>query len=209
MSKTKPIARLAKLRDVPSMMPLLNEYARRAEILPRQENEVYQSIREWMIVEADGQIVGAGSLLILWGDIAEIRSLVVAPEWQGRGVGRSIVTALIAEARKLELPTAFALTRKANFFLRLGFELTDMHKLPRKVMKDCVFCPKFQACDELAVIYTLSKTPPTAAPAAAGTAAASAGTAGTAAAGTAAPSSGTGTSGTAAGAAAVPAASAA
>ena len=147
----------AQLVDVPRMMPLLNEFARQAEILPRLEADVYQSIRDWVIAEADGKIVGMGSLLIMWSDLAEIRSLVIDPVYQGQGIGREIVVQLLAEARSLELPRVFALTRKPGFFLKMGFQLTRIENLPRKVQKDCVFCPKFHACDEVAVIMPLAE----------------------------------------------------
>jgi amino-acid N-acetyltransferase len=141
------------------MMPLLNEYARQAEILPRLEAEVYQSIRSWVVAEAKGQVIGMGALVILWHDLAEIRSLVVAPAFQGQGFGQEIVRQLLAEGQALGLPRIFALTRKPGFFLKLGFHLTRMEDLPRKVQKDCVFCPKFNACDEVAVILPLPQLP--------------------------------------------------
>lgn len=151
--------RPAKLTDVPRMMPLLNDYARQAEILPRMEADVYQSIREWIVAEASGRIVGMGALLVLWGNLAEVRSLVVDPAWHGYGIGRKIVSALLEQASALAVPTVFALTRQAGFFLKLGFSLTEKEKLPRKVMKDCVFCPKFHACDEVAVVYSTEGVP--------------------------------------------------
>jgi amino-acid N-acetyltransferase len=140
------------------MMPLLEAYAQQAEILPRSAADVYQSIREWVVVEAEGELIGMGSLLILWQDLAEVRSLVVSPAWQGYGVGRSIVEMLLVEAETLQLPRVFALTRRAGFFLKLGFSLTQKELLPRKVMKDCVICPKFHACDEVAVVLDLLPT---------------------------------------------------
>lgn len=146
------IIRRARLTDVPQMMHLLNDYARQMEILVRAENEVYQTIREWVVVvDEDGKIAGMGALSILWGDLAEVRSLVVDPARHSRGIGRQIVTLLLEDARQLNIPLVFALTRKPGFFLKLGFELTQKEHLPRKVMKDCVFCPKFQSCDEVAV----------------------------------------------------------
>ncbi|RME72073.1 MAG: N-acetyltransferase [Chloroflexi bacterium] len=150
------VVRKARLSDVPDMLPILDEYARQAEILPRTAADVYQTIREWVVAEADGRIVAMGSLLVLWEDLAEIRSLVIAPEFQGRGIGRQIVEQLVAEARQLGLPRVFALTRKPGFFLKLGFHLTRIEDLPRKVQKDCVFCPKFHACDEVAVVLPLT-----------------------------------------------------
>ena len=147
--------RRAGLADVPKMLPLLETYARQAEILPRSEEEVYHSIREWAVAEAENEILGMGSLLIMWRDLAEIRSLVVDPACQGQGVGRKLVELLLDEARHLMLERVFALTRKPGFFLKLGFQLTRIEQLPRKVKRDCVFCPKFHACDEVAVIMEL------------------------------------------------------
>jgi amino-acid N-acetyltransferase len=149
--------RRARLADVAQMMPLLNEYARQAEILPRTEADVYQSIRDWVVADAGRQIVAMGSLVILWHDLAEIRSLVIDPAFQGQGLGRQVVIQLMIEAQALALPRVFALTRKPGFFLKLGFQMTRMEDLPRKVQKDCVFCPKFNACDEVAVIMPLTQ----------------------------------------------------
>lgn len=154
-AKTEIDVRRARLADVSQMMPMLENFARQAEILPRLEADVYQSIRAWVVAEAAGRVVAMGSLFILWHDLAEIRSLVIDPAWQGQGLGRHIVTQLLVEARALALPRVFALTRKPGFFLKLGFQLTRMEDLPRKVQKDCVFCPKFKACDEVAVIMPL------------------------------------------------------
>ena len=154
---TGPIIRRARLVDVPHMMPLLNTYARQAEILPRTESDVYQTIREWVVSEVEGSVVGMGSLAVMWHDLAEIRSLVIDPACQGQGLGGKIVRQLLAEARSLALPRTFALTRKPGFFLKLGFQLTRIEDLPRKVQKDCVFCPKFFACDEVAVIMPLTE----------------------------------------------------
>ena len=89
-------------------MPLLNQYAQQAEILPRTEDDVYRSIREWAVVEAEANIVGMGSLLIMWHDLAEIRSLVIDPAYQGLGLGGKIVNRLLDEAKYLEVGRVFA-----------------------------------------------------------------------------------------------------
>lgn len=150
--------RKARLGDVANMMPLLEAYARQAEILPRTQADVYQSIRAWVVAEVDGKIIGMGSLLIMWDDLAEIRSLIIDPAYHGLGAGRRIVTMLLAEAKSLELARVFALTRKPGFFLKMNFQLTRIEDLPRKVQKDCVFCPKFHACDEVALVMPLDGT---------------------------------------------------
>ena len=154
-ASTAITVRRARLADVNQMMLLLDEYARQAEILPRTEADVYQSIRSWVVAETEGRVIAMGALVVLWHDLAEIRSLVIDLAYQGQGLGRQIVAQLLAEAQALELPRVFALTCKPGFFLKLGFQLTRIEDLPRKVQKDCVFCPKFHACDEVAVIMPL------------------------------------------------------
>ena len=159
------IVRRARPADVPRMMPLLNKYAEEGEILPRSQNEVFDSVRSWVVVEAENtRIVGVGALVIISQELAEVRSLVIYPDFYGQGLGRRIVEMLLAEAQEFDIARVFALTRKPNFFLRLGFHLTRLEKLPAKVRRDCVYCPVFHACDEVAMIIstkdlTLSNVP--------------------------------------------------
>ena len=153
------IVRRARLKDVPLMMALLDEFVQQAEILPRSEDDVYRSIREWVIAEtaSETRLVGLGSLLVMGQNLAEIRSLVIKSGFQGQGIGRRIVDMLLEEAEALQIRRVFALTRKPGFFMKMGFSVTKIEKLPRKVRHDCVFCPVFHACDEVAVILNLPK----------------------------------------------------
>ena len=143
--------RRARVADVPRIAALVERFAGRGEILPRRMEEVYQTLREWVVAEQAGSIVGCGALMILWAGLAEVRSLVVAPEAQGGGLGRGLVVALLEQAAELEIPQVFALTRKTGFFLRLGFQVIPRESLPRKIWKDCITCTKFVGCDEVAV----------------------------------------------------------
>ena len=149
--------RQAQIADVADIATLVDRFAGRGEILPRPTEEIYQSLREWVVAERAGQIIGCGALVILWADLAELRSLVVAPEAQRSGVGRGLVTALMNEAAELKLPQVFALTRKPGFFLRLGFRVVPRESLPRKIWKDCITCTKFVGCDEVAVVRTVDQ----------------------------------------------------
>ncbi len=144
--------RSARIADVPGIAALVDRLAGRGDILPRPIEDIYQSLREWVVAEQAGHIVGCGALVILWADLAEIRSLVVAPESQGVGIGRELVVALVGQAAGLEIPYVFALTRKSQFFLKLGFRVAPRESLPRKIWKDCITCTKFVGCDEVAVV---------------------------------------------------------
>jgi amino-acid N-acetyltransferase len=149
--------RRARIADVPGIADLVGRFAGRGEILPRSEAEIYQTVREWVVAEQSGQIVGCGGLVILWADLAEIRSLVVDPAYQGLGIGRKLVHILLSQAAELEMPQVIALTRKPGFFRTLGFRIVPRESLPRKIWKDCVTCTKFVGCDEVAVVREVDR----------------------------------------------------
>lgn len=146
------ILRPARVADVPAIAELVAYYARQRDLLPRPIGDIYQSVREWVVAEIGGEIVACGSLLVMWGDLAEVRSLAVKAGYQGRGLGQQVVNALVDEARRLGIPTVFCLTRAVNFFAGLGFTTTERDRFPRKVWKDCIHCPMFSNCDEVAMI---------------------------------------------------------
>ncbi len=147
--------RRATLGDVENMHALINAFASKGLMLPKSRNHLYQNIRDFWVAEKEGTFAGCGALHILWLDLGEIRSLAVDERFQGNGVGRRIVEALIREAIALELPQVFALTYQQAFFERLGFVETEKESMPRKVWGECMDCPKFPNCDETAVMLKL------------------------------------------------------
>ncbi|GAB6158468.1 N-acetyltransferase [Desulfotomaculum varum] len=147
--------RKAKISDVEQIHQLISHYAAQGQMLARARTTLYEGIREFSVVEIDGKVVAAGSLHVLWYDLAEIRALAVVPEYTGRGLGRALVETFLQEARELELPRVFALTYKPAFFARCGFRLINKEELPHKVWKECVNCPQFPNCEESAVIIEL------------------------------------------------------
>lgn len=88
-------------------------------------------------------------------DLGEIRSLAVDARFHGNGVGRLIVQELLRDARVLGLPRVFVLTYQKEFFERLGFVEVDKATMPQKVWGECIDCPKFPNCDEIAMILDL------------------------------------------------------
>ncbi len=147
--------RKANVRDVPGITALINETAQKGLVLPKSLNQVYQNIRDVVIYEENGQIIACGALHVLWQDLAEIRSLVVREDYRCHGIGRQLVESLLAEARELGVPRAFALTYRQEFFVGLGFRVVDKEELPHKIWADCIDCVKFPHCDETAVILEL------------------------------------------------------
>lgn len=150
--------RPATLADVPEIEALMAPFVASGDLLPRSEYDLCRHIKEYVVAVApppDGSIVGTGSLKIYSQHLAEVAGLAVGGDYQGAGVGRAIVQALLADARALGLSEVFALTRQPAFFLRLGFQLAEKAQFPVKVWADCARCPRQSCCDEIAVALKL------------------------------------------------------
>jgi len=147
--------RKAKITDVEPIHTLITYYAERGLMLARSRAMLYESLREFTIAEDRDRVVGAGSLHIVWEDLAEIRALAVAPEYCKRGTGRGLVNMFLEESRELAIPRVFALTYQQEFFEKCGFKVVPKDSLPSKVWKECVNCPKFPSCEEIAVIIDI------------------------------------------------------
>ncbi len=152
--------RKAWLTDIPALLNLINSYAANGIMLPRTEFEMAENIRDFLVAFQDGRLVGTGALHFYTPTSGEVRSLAVEPGEKTKGIGRKLVEALEAEARQHDLHSIFAFTYVDKFFEKLGFAEVDRAELPLKAWKDCLRCPKFQACDEIAMLKRLKEAPP-------------------------------------------------
>jgi amino-acid N-acetyltransferase len=147
--------RKAAMRDIPPVLDLINGYAVKGLMLPRTEFELSEAIRDFTVVTQGGELLGCGALHFYSPTLGEIRSLAVHERAKTQGVGRTLVEALIEEAQEYQLEAVFAFTYVVEFFQKVGFHDVERGALPMKAWKDCVRCPKFQACDEIAVLRFL------------------------------------------------------
>lgn len=147
--------RKAVMRDIAPILDLINGYAGKGVMLPRTEFEMSEAIRDFTVVLSGNRLLGCGALHFYTPALAEIRSLAVSEQAKTQGVGRRLVKALVQEAQEYELDAAFAFTYVTEFFEKVGFHVVERGVLPLKAWKDCVRCPKFQACDEIAVLRIL------------------------------------------------------
>jgi len=152
--------RKASLTDIPALLELINAYAAKGIMLPRTEFEMAENIRDFLVAFDAARLVGCGALHFYTATSGEVRSLAVDPSVKTKGIGRALVEALEDEARANELHSIFAFTYVPGFFGKLGFEEVDRGELPLKAWKDCLRCPKFQACDEIAVLKRLKPDAP-------------------------------------------------
>lgn len=147
--------RKATLKDAKSIQTVIDKFAKKDKMLPRSLSEIYENIRDFFICQDKGKIIGISALHILWENLAEIRSVAVLQEYQNKGVGKKLVEQCLKEVKALRVKKVFALTYNPEFFRKLGFKDIDKNALPQKIWGDCLRCPKFPKCEEVAVIKML------------------------------------------------------
>ena len=148
--------RKAKITDLKQVHRLIQEYAKKEQMIPRSLNELYETLRDFVVCEKEDMICGVCALHIMWEDLAEIRSLAVDQKYQHAGIGKKLVRQCLKEAKSLGMKRVFALTYYPEFFRKLGFAPIDKANLPQKIWGDCLRCPRFPECDEHAVIKIFS-----------------------------------------------------
>ncbi len=147
--------RQATIKDVKTIQDTLEHYAQKGLLLPRTLSDLYDNLRDFIVYEKAGEILGVSALHVCWDDLGEIRSLAVLPPRTKQGIGRELVYDCEKDAAKLGLKKLFTLTYQESFFAGLGYQTIDKNQLPHKVWGDCLKCAKFPDCDEIAMIKTL------------------------------------------------------
>jgi amino-acid N-acetyltransferase len=141
--------------DLDAILAIVNYYASQNLMLPRTPEQIRQVLRDFLVAEDGGRVVGCGSNVPLTPRLVELRSLAVAPEYRGSGLGRRLVEALVAKARADGYEQICALTLVEGFFSRCGFVTVDRWTISPKIWHECIYCPKFDACDEIAMLMNL------------------------------------------------------
>jgi amino-acid N-acetyltransferase len=143
----------AIISDIPQIHKLINDYAKEGEMLARPLSDLYEDIRDFLVVREGDRVVACAALHVAWSDLAEIRSVAVAEDMKHKGMGKLLVDACLKEAAELGIGTIFCFTYQPDFFRKQQFTEIDKMELPRKVWTDCFRCPKFPNCDEVALVH--------------------------------------------------------
>jgi len=164
--------RKARISDISQIQRLINFFADKDLMLPRSLNELYENLRDfWVYVEekpevsteggsaygrrnqkTENKILGCCALHISWEDLAEIKSLAVEKSHQRKGIGSVLVEASLREAKELGAKKIFVLTYNPDYFKKFGFKKISKEELPHRIWAECINCPKFPDCEEIAMI---------------------------------------------------------
>jgi amino-acid N-acetyltransferase len=144
--------RNAILPDVEHIQGIIHPYAQAGTLLPRTIPELCENVRDFVVAEDQGKIIGCGALHLYGLHLAEIRSIAVHPDAKKQGAGRKLVEALLREAERQNVSCVCLFTRIPDFFALMGFSVARREELPDKIYKDCLHCPSLYACDEIAMV---------------------------------------------------------
>jgi amino-acid N-acetyltransferase len=113
--------RPAKTTDVSTIRKLVDTYAPERRLLSKATVTLYEAVPEFLVIENNGQVIGAGAIHVLWEDLAEVRTVAVFPEFKDQGIGSQILEALLKRAKELGVKRVFCLTFETKFFAKHGF----------------------------------------------------------------------------------------
>lgn len=148
--------RPAEHTDIDTIVRMIAHYAGQGLMLPRSLNALSEALPNYVVADHDGTVIGCGGLEQYSASTAEIFGLATSPDKSIRGTGSAIVQALIDKARDEKISHVFALTLAPAFFQKMGFKTVQHSDLPMKVWKDCIACPKYGNCDEIAMVLDLN-----------------------------------------------------
>ena len=148
----KYIIRKAHLADSEAIQRLVQHYAKEGKMLPRSLQYVVEHLRDFWVAEIQTEIVGACAFTMSQKDLAEIKSLTVSQEHHHLGIATDLVNTGITEIKALGINRVFCLTYVPEFFEKLGFSQLPKEDLPHKIWTECIHCPSFPDCGEIAFI---------------------------------------------------------
>lgn len=116
--------RSVRKEDLAGLADFIQPFVAEGRLLPRTTEELDELVYNGFIATTDGRLIGFAALEIYSRKLAEIRSLAVLPEFQGKGVGRLLVEECVERARKRDILEVMAITSSEVFFRNCGFDFT-------------------------------------------------------------------------------------
>ena len=126
------IIRRARPDDASAMSALIQEYVPVGTLLPRPPDFIAERTIDFLVASVRSTVIGCVHLEEYSPSMAELRSLVVDPAYQGQGIGAALVNAVEQLAAQRDYPTIFAVSNNDAFFRARGYEPRQIPELDRE-----------------------------------------------------------------------------
>jgi N-acetylglutamate synthase-like GNAT family acetyltransferase len=150
--------RTATAHEADAIHELIDEHLAEGHLLPREFGEILVHVHRFVVAVHDDEVLACAELAPLSRSVAEVRSMVVARQARGRGLGQRIVSELVRRATAAGFEKLCAFTHSPGYFVHLGFSLVPHAWLPEKIVTDCHACSQFRRCGQYAVVRALERS---------------------------------------------------
>jgi amino-acid N-acetyltransferase len=152
MDLSKILIRTAKLPDAVPISRLIDTYAQQGIMLAKSSETIIREIRNFIVAELDGEVIGCCAVSFFNEELAEVRSVVVKLALQNHGIGAMLVRQAEEMLKEEGIKSIFALTMSEKFFSKLSYRKVEKTLFPQKIWRDCLGCSKIMLCDEVAMV---------------------------------------------------------
>jgi len=118
------IVRPAESEDADDVLEFIEVFVEAKRVLPRTLDEMTLLMPTAYVAVIDTEIVGFAALEVYSKKLAEVRSLCVKPDLQGRGIGKKLTQACVHLARERNIFEVMVITSSDDFFRSCGFDFT-------------------------------------------------------------------------------------
>lgn len=150
------LVRTATTDDAPRIHRLIARHTGQGQLLPRTLADVTEHAGRFVVATSRGRVVGCAEVAPLSDAMAEVRSFVVTARSRGRGIGRALIEAVRARARRLHFEQLCAFTHSPAYFAPLDFTIVSHASVPEKIEADCRACRSFGRCGQYALVSDLT-----------------------------------------------------
>jgi amino-acid N-acetyltransferase len=144
--------RKPNVNDVTAMHQMMVPHVVSETLLPRSPRQIVEHLRDYVIAEEDGRLVGLASLSLVECHLAELGAVVCEhPTLLPR-----LVNVALQEAEAVGVNRVFVLAQDAETYESLGFSRVSIQSLPEKRDRQCLRCPRLPRCRQIALVYDIN-----------------------------------------------------
>ncbi|MFA6533345.1 MAG: GNAT family N-acetyltransferase [Patescibacteria group bacterium] len=131
--------------DIVKIGNLIKKYSNKEALLPRSREELELMAPNFLTVYYCGQFAGCVGFKVYDDFQAEILSWVVDKQYRNHGIGSALITSVMETIEDKGIKSAIALTVYPGTFEKHGFKEVSKDSLTKKILADCIRCPRNKA----------------------------------------------------------------